>query len=94
MRAVFDIFLRDLRARLRDRSAVLIGVVAPLALIIALSLIAGGTSPSTRPLGYVPAPSTTVTDQMLTSAVFPALVAQKTAEITTCLLYTSPSPRD
>ena len=83
MRAVFDIFLRDLRARLRDRSAVLIGVVAPLALIIALSLIAGGTSPSTRPLGYVSAPSTTVTDQMLTSAVFPALVAQKTAEITT-----------
>ncbi len=83
MRAVLDIFLRDLRGRMRDRSAVLLGVVAPLALIMVLSLISGGVESTTRPLGYVPAPSTTATDQVLTSAVFPALVAQKVARITT-----------
>jgi ABC-2 type transport system permease protein len=83
MRAILDIVLRDLRARLRDRSAIVIGVVAPLALTLVMSLISGGVESTTRSLGYVPAPSTTATDQVLTSSVFPSLVARKVARITT-----------
>ncbi len=42
MRAAFDIALKDLRQRLRDRSALLIGVVAPFALAALFALILGG----------------------------------------------------
>lgn len=44
MRAVFDIALRDLRSRLRDRSAVVTAFVAPLGLAIILSLALGSDS--------------------------------------------------
>jgi ABC-2 type transport system permease protein len=43
MRAATDIALKDLRQKLRDRSAILIGVVAPFALAALFSSILGGT---------------------------------------------------
>ncbi len=42
MRAAFDIALKDLRQKVRDRSALLISVVAPFALAALFSLILGG----------------------------------------------------
>ncbi|MEX0658160.1 MAG: hypothetical protein WD080_03415 [Egibacteraceae bacterium] len=43
MRAAFDIAVRDLRARLRDRSALITAFVAPLGLAVILSLALGST---------------------------------------------------
>lgn len=53
MRAVLDILWHDVRARLRDRSAIVIGFVAPLALITVLSLIISGPDTEKQPIGVV-----------------------------------------
>ena len=42
MRAAFDIALKDLRLKVRDRSALLVSVVAPFALAALFSMILGG----------------------------------------------------
>lgn len=42
MRAAFQIALKDLRLRIRDRSAVIIGVIAPLVLAFIFNLVFGG----------------------------------------------------
>ena len=42
MRAAFDIALKDLRQRMRDRSALLIGIVAPFVLAVLFSVMLGG----------------------------------------------------
>ena len=44
MRAAWLICLKDLRARLRDRSAVLIGIVVPLGLAVIFNSIFSGIS--------------------------------------------------
>jgi ABC-2 type transport system permease protein len=42
MRAAFDIALKDLRQKVRDRSALLIGIVAPFALAALFAMVLGG----------------------------------------------------
>ena len=44
MRAAVDIALKDLRQRIRDRSAILLGVVAPFGLAVLFSLMLGNIS--------------------------------------------------
>ncbi|HET7338314.1 MAG TPA: ABC transporter permease [Candidatus Dormibacteraeota bacterium] len=55
MRPAFLIAAKDLRERIRDRTAILIAVVVPLVLAFIFSAILGGGSGDTRaiPLGYV-----------------------------------------
>ena len=53
MRAALTIAGRDLRARLRDRSALLVAFVAPLALATILSLALGGTRSFSTTIGVV-----------------------------------------
>ncbi len=77
MRAILDIFLRDLVARLRDRSAIVVGVLAPLGLIIVLSLLVKGPDVENQPIGYVPAASATPADQVLRAGVFPQMEREK-----------------
>ena len=55
MRAAFLIATKDLKERLRDRTAILIAVVVPLVLAFIFSAILGGATGDTKaiPLGYV-----------------------------------------
>lgn len=50
---VLTLLLRDLRARLRDRSAILLAIVAPAALIGVLSLTTAGPDTDKIPVGVV-----------------------------------------
>jgi ABC-2 type transport system permease protein len=53
MRAVLTILAKDLRLRLRDRSAFMIGVVTPLGLALVLHLIVGGMDDFSARYGIV-----------------------------------------
>lgn len=73
MRAAWLICLKDLKARLRDRSAVLIGVVVPLGLaFIFNSIFSGISGASVINLGVVNADHGAVSQQF-TSQVLPAV---------------------
>src|SRR5690349_7782819 len=73
MRAAWLICLKDLRARLRDRSAVLIGVVVPLGLAFIFNAIFSGISgASAINLGVVNADHGAVSQQF-TSQILPAV---------------------
>src|SRR6185437_13696468 len=73
MRAAWLICLKDLRSRLRDRSAVLIGVVVPLGLaFIFNSIFSGISGASVINLGVVNADHGAVSQQF-TSQVLPAV---------------------
>lgn len=83
MRAILDMLLRDLRARVRDRSAIVIALVAPLALMMIFSALLSGTEESSWPIGYLPSATATSVDKVLTGAVFPAVTREGVATITT-----------
>jgi ABC-2 type transport system permease protein len=53
MMIVLTMFARDLRARLRDRSALVLALLAPAALITVLSLLAAGPETEEVPIGVV-----------------------------------------
>ena len=74
MRAAWLICLKDLRARLRDRSAVLIGIVVPLGLAVIFNSIFSGISGASDviSLGVVSADHGAVSQQF-TSQVLPAV---------------------
>jgi len=73
MRLVAVMFMQDIVARLRDRSAIVMGLLAPLGLIIILSFLVQGPDTGKQPIGYVPATSPTAVDQLLRTAVFPQM---------------------
>ena len=50
---LWTLFWRDMRARLRDRSAVVLGIFAPAALITVLSFLVAGPSTDRVPVGLV-----------------------------------------
>ncbi len=77
---MFDIFLRDLLARIRDRSAIVLGVAAPLLLILILGgLSRGPDAEQNLPIGMVvPQPPTQV-GTLLTDRVGPVLASEKIA---------------
>ena len=52
---ILPLFLRDFRARLRDRSALVLALLAPAALITVLSLLAAGPDVEAIPVGVVTA---------------------------------------
>ncbi len=52
---ILTLFLRDFRARLRDRSALVLAILAPAALISVLSLLAAGPDIEAIPVGVVSA---------------------------------------
>ena len=83
MRAILDMVLRDLGARLRDRSAIVIAFIAPLALMAIFSSLLSGTEESTWPIGYLPPTQATAVDQALTLGVFPVVTKEGVATITT-----------
>jgi linearmycin/streptolysin S transport system permease protein len=74
MRATWLICAKDLKARLRDRSALLIGIVVPLGLAFIFNAIFGGISGSAKviSLGVVNADHG-VASQQFTSQVLPAV---------------------
>ena len=73
MRAALLICLKDLRARLRDRSAVLIGIVVPLGLTLIFNAIFGGLAGSKAiSLGVVDADHGPASQQFV-SQVLPAV---------------------
>jgi linearmycin/streptolysin S transport system permease protein len=74
MRAAWLICVKDLRARLRDRSALLIGVVVPLGLAFIFNSIFSGVSGASNviSLGVVNADHGTASEQF-TSQVLPAV---------------------
>ncbi len=53
MRAALDIAIRDLRARLRDRSALITAFIAPIGLAVILSLALGSTDEISITIGLV-----------------------------------------
>ncbi len=77
---MFDIFLRDLLARIRDKSALILGVGAPLLLIVILGgLSRGPDAEQNQPIGMVlPQPPTTV-GSLLKDRVAPILKDEKVA---------------
>ncbi len=50
---LWTLFWRDLRARLRDRSALVLAVLAPAALVTVLSFLVAGPSTEQVPVGFV-----------------------------------------
>lgn len=82
MRAILDMLRRDLLARLRDRSAIVIGLLAPIALITIFSLLAGGPDVGNQPFGYVAARPPTTVDRVLGGIVLPQLAQEKVAHAT------------
>ena len=51
MKTAFQIALKDLKLRVRDRSAIIIGIVAPLALAFIFNAVFGGAFDPTQGLG-------------------------------------------
>lgn len=80
---MLDIFVRDILARLRDRSALILGVAAPLVLILILGGLAPGPDiEKDQPLGMVlPTPPTAV-GTLLTDQVAPLLKQERIAVLT------------
>ena len=52
IRTVLVIARKDLRQRLRDRSAIVLGLVAPLGIAALMSSRSKGPKPSTSPWGF------------------------------------------
>jgi linearmycin/streptolysin S transport system permease protein len=52
---VWTLFWRDFRARLRDRSAIVLAILAPAALVTVMSFLTGGPDVEEIPVGFVAA---------------------------------------
>ncbi len=76
---ILTLFLRDLRSRLRDRSALVLALLAPGALIAILSLLVAGPDTEGIPVGIVT--STAPISQALTSGPLKALEADGTIKL-------------
>jgi linearmycin/streptolysin S transport system permease protein len=72
MRAAVLISLKDLKARLRDRSALLIAIVVPLGLAFIFSLIFSGLSGKAISLGVVNADRGAIARQFISNVLGPA----------------------
>ena len=80
---MFDIFIRDILARLRDRSAILLGVAAPLVLILILGgLSQGPDAERDIPLGLVLPATPTPSGDLLRDQVAPLLRDERVAVFT------------
>lgn len=74
---MIDIFVRDLLARIRDRSALVLGVAAPLLLIVILGgLSRGPDAEQNQPIGMVLPQPPTATGTLLKERVGPILASE------------------
>ena len=77
MRVALAIIGKDIHGALRDRSAIVISVLAPLALIVILSLLMKGPDVSAQKVAYVRSPSPAAIDTLLREHVLPDLARDK-----------------
>ncbi len=82
MSAVLTIIVRDLRARAKDRSAIVIAFIAPLALMLVFSATISGSESQTWHVGYLSSSQPTPMDSVLSQAILPAVGADGSVEIT------------
>lgn len=82
MRVAIDIICKDLRGTLRDRSAIVVSFLAPLILIVVLSLLMGGPDVGTQKVAYVRSPSPVAIDTLMRTRVLPALERDKVLAVT------------
>lgn len=82
MRAVLTILTRDLRARLRDRSALVMALLAPAALITILSMLSAGPDTDKIPVGLAD-PGSTSLGSALAQGPLAALEDDGTIRLTT-----------
>lgn len=82
MRVALDIVCKDLRGALRDRSAVVVSFLAPLILIVVLSLLMKGPDVSNQKVAYVRSPAPSAIDTLLRTQVLPALEHDKILTVT------------
>lgn len=80
---MITIFRRDLMARIRDRSALVMGILAPLILIIIMGLLSPGPdAQKNEPLGLVLPDTPTLFSTAFEQTIVPALENQEIAEFT------------
>lgn len=82
MRVTLAITCKDIRAALRDRSAIVISVLAPLVLIVILTLLMKGPDQKTVKVAYVRPPAPAAIDTALRTQVLPALERKRTLHVT------------
>lgn len=81
MRVALAIIGKDIHGALRDRSAIVISVLAPLALIVILSLLMKGPDVSAQKVAYVRSPSPAAIDTLLRERVLPDLARDKVVTV-------------
>ena len=82
MAIILAMIRRDVVARLRDRSAVVIGVLAPLALISVLTFISGGPDRDRLKVGFTTADATSPLSHSLRGGALKALEDDGTLRVT------------
>lgn len=61
---IWTLLMRDLGSRLRDRSALVLAVIAPIALVTVLSLLMGGPDTKKIPVGFAPNHASTLSQAL------------------------------
>ncbi len=82
-RAVLLVTTTDLRRRIRNRSALVMAVVGPLAMAIVFSVLAGGTSTATFEIGVVDADGSPLSSGIVASLLDPAATVGEEREVVT-----------
>jgi len=82
VRVALDIICKDIRGALRDRSAIVISVLAPLILIVVLSLLMKGPDVRDQKVAYVRPAAPSAIDTLLRTQVLPALERGRVLTVT------------